>query len=78
MTKQTCNCHPYSPFHWASNPQPSMFIKDPAFKPKVPQTYAHLTPEENLVAYKQFSIHSRAHPKIKPTLNKHELGKAKV
>jgi hypothetical protein len=78
MRKQTCNCHPDSPFHWAHNPQPSMFVKDAAFRPKTPQTYAHLTPEENLVAYKQFSIHSRAHPKVKPTLNKHELGKAKV
>jgi hypothetical protein len=50
-----------------------MFVKDSAFRPKTPQTYAHLTPEENLVAYKQFSIHSRAHPKIKPSKNKHEL-----
>jgi hypothetical protein len=50
-----------------------MFIKDAAFRPKTPQTYAHLTPEENVVAYKAFSIHSRAHPKIKPQSNKHEL-----
>jgi hypothetical protein len=73
MKKQTCNCHPDSPFHWAHNPRPSMFVKDIAFRPKTPQTYAHLTPEENMVAYKAFSIHSRAHPKTKPSLNKHEL-----
>jgi hypothetical protein len=36
--------------------------------------YENLTQEENLTAYKQFSIHSRAHPGVKPTLNKHELG----
>lgn len=77
MRKQTCNCHPDSPFHWAHNPRPSIFVKDIAFRPKTPQTYAHLSPEENLVAYKQFSIHSRAHPGVKPTLNKHELGKAR-
>ena len=51
-----------------------MFVKDAAFRPKAPQSYAHLSPGENVVAYKQFSIHSRAHPSIKPTLNKHELG----
>ena len=71
--RMKCKCHPNSPFLWASNPRPSMFAKDPAFRPKTPQTYAHLTPEENVVAYKAFSIHSRAHPKIKPQLNKHEL-----
>jgi hypothetical protein len=54
-----------------------MFVKDAAFRPKAPQSYAHLSPGENVVAYKQFSIHSRAHPSIKPTLNKHELGKAR-
>jgi hypothetical protein len=68
-----CKCHPDSPFHWKHNQRPSIFRKDTAFKPKTPQTYAHLTPEENLVAYKAFSIHSRAHPKIKPSPNKHEL-----
>jgi hypothetical protein len=77
MKKQTCNCHPDSPFLWASNPRPSLFIKDMAFRPKTPQSYAHLSPGENVVAYKQFSIHSRAHPSVKPTLNKHELGKAR-
>jgi hypothetical protein len=62
-----------NPFEWKKDPRPSIFLKDIAFRPKTPQTYAHLTPEENVVAYKAFSIHSRAHPKIKPQLNKHEL-----
>lgn len=73
MKKQTCNCHPYSPFHWASNPQPSIFANDLYFRPKRMQAYENLTKEENLIAYKQFSIHSRAHPSTKPTLNKHEV-----
>jgi hypothetical protein len=68
-----CNCHPDSPFHWAHRPQASIFAGDVAFKAKAVQTYDNLTTEENLVAYKQFSIHSRAHPKTKPQLNKHEL-----
>jgi hypothetical protein len=29
-----CNCHPDSPFHWASNPRPSMFMKDQSFRAK--------------------------------------------
>ena len=29
-----CNCHPLSPFHWAHNPQPSMFLQDIAFRTK--------------------------------------------
>jgi hypothetical protein len=62
-----------NPFDWKKDTRPSIFAKDAAFKPKTPQTYAHLSPEENLVAYKQFSIHARAHPKTKPQLNKHEL-----
>jgi hypothetical protein len=73
MNPQTCNCHPDSPFHWAHNRQPSIFVGDQYFRPKKPQVYENLTKEENLVAYKQFSIHSRAHPKTKPQLNKHEL-----
>ena len=73
MRKQTCNCHPNSPFHWANDPRPSIFAADVTFRPKAPQSYAHLSKEENLVAYKAFSIHSRAHPKTKPSLNKHEL-----
>jgi hypothetical protein len=48
-------------------------MKDAKFKPRPAQTYAHLTPEENVVAYKQFSIHARANPKTKPQLNRHEL-----
>lgn len=68
-----CNCHPDSPFHWAHRPQASIFAGDVAFKAKAVQTYDNLTKEENLIAYKQFSIHSRAHPKTKPQLNKHEL-----
>jgi hypothetical protein len=50
-----------------------MFAKDVYFRPKRVQVYESLTKEENVLAYKQFSIHSRAHPKIKPTKNKHEL-----
>jgi len=73
MTAKKCKCHSLSPFLWASNPQPSMFVKDAVFRPKVPQRYAHLTPEQNIVLYKQFSVYSRANPLAKPTLNKHEL-----
>ena len=68
-----CNCHPDSPFLWDHAPRPSIFANDQYFKPKKAQVYEHLTKEENLIAYKQFSIHSRAHPKIKPSKNKHEL-----
>lgn len=73
MTAKKCKCHPDSPFLWASKPRDSIFVKDPVFRPKAPQTYAHLTPEQNIVLYKQFSIYSRANPLAKPTLNKHEL-----
>jgi hypothetical protein len=62
-----------NPFDWKKDPRPSIFMKDAKFKPRPAQTYAHLSKEENLVAYKQFSIHARAHPKTKPQLNKHEL-----
>jgi hypothetical protein len=31
-----------------------------------------------LIAYKQFGIYSRAHPNVKPTLNKHEVPKGKI
>ena len=71
-----CNCHPNSPFHWDRDPRPSIFAADASFRPKAKQVYEHLTKEENLIAYKQFSIHSRAHPSVKPSLNKYELGKA--
>ena len=50
-----------------------MFVKDIAFRPKAAQTYAHLTPEQNIVLYKQFSVYTRANPLSKPTLNRHEL-----
>jgi hypothetical protein len=50
-----------------------MFVKDIYFRSKAKQVYENLSKEENVLAYKQFSIHSRAHPKIKPTKNKHEL-----
>ena len=73
-----CNCHPNSPFHWDRDPRPSIFATDVAFRPKAAQTYAHLSPEENLVAYKVFSIHTRAQPKTKPQLNKHEVSKGKL
>ena len=78
MTKKKCRCHPDSPFLWASNSRPSMFVLDVAFRPKGVQTYEHLSKEENLTAYKQFSIHSRAHPQNKPQLNKHEITKGKL
>jgi hypothetical protein len=67
-----------SPFDWKKDPRPSIFAKDAAFRPRAAQTYAHLTPEENVVAYKAFSIHSRAVPSVKPTLNKHELPKGRL
>lgn len=69
----TCKCHPDSPFMWRHNPRPSIFVKDAYFRPKATQVYENLTKEENVLAYKQFSIHSRAHPKVKPSKNKHEL-----
>jgi len=64
MKKLNCNCHPNSPFHWAHNKQPSIFLQDPLFRAK------------GVVAstdYKAFGIYSRATPHIKPYLNKHEL-----
>jgi hypothetical protein len=64
MKKQTCNCHPHSPFHWAHNKQPSIFMQDATFRAK--GTAASTD-------YKAFGIYSRATPHIKPQLNKHEL-----
>lgn len=64
MKKQPCKCHPDSPFHWAHNPRPSIFLQDVAFRAK------------GVVAstdYKAFGIYSRAMPHIKPFPNKHEL-----
>lgn len=69
-----CNCHPNSPFHWARDPRPSIFAADASFRPKKPQVYETLSLAENAVAYRQFSIHTRAYPSVKPSLNKHELG----
>jgi hypothetical protein len=68
-----CKCHPNSPFRWRENPRPSIFVKDIAFRPKGQAVDESLTKEQNLIAYKQFSIHSRAQPLSKPSLNKHEL-----
>jgi len=68
-----CKCHPLSPFLWQQNPRQSIFAMDVAFRPKKEKVDDKLTKAENIVAYKQFSIHSRAHPLSKPTLNKHEL-----
>lgn len=67
-----CKCNPNSPFLWKNNLRPSIFATDIAFRPKNVQVYENLTKEENIIAYKQFSIHSRAHPSVKPNLNKHE------
>jgi hypothetical protein len=64
MKKQTCNCHPDSPFNWAHNKQPSIFMQDATFRAK--GTAASTD-------YKAFGIYSRATPHIKPQLNKHEL-----
>jgi hypothetical protein len=72
-----CKCHPDSPFHWKHDPRPSIFANDIYFRPKNAKTYDNLSKEENLIAYKQFSIHTRAHPNIKPSLNKHELGRVR-
>ena len=68
-----CKCHPDSPFLWMNNPRPSIFVQDIYFRPKKTQVYENLTKEENVIAYKQFSIYSRANPTVKPTMNKHEL-----
>jgi len=64
MKKQTCNCHPYSPFHWAHNPQPSIFMQIQSFRAKGVAVSTD---------YKAFGIYSRANPSVKPSLNKHEL-----
>lgn len=83
-----CNCHPQSPFHWNSNPRPSIFVQDIAFRETgviVTEFGSHFSPEaeakrksketkeKELVAYKQFGIYSRANPHIKPSKNKHEI-----
>ena len=68
-----CKCHPDSPFLWMNNPRPSIFVQDIYFRPKKTQVYENLTKEENVIAYKQFSVYCRANPGVKPTMNKHEL-----
>ena len=68
----TCKCNPNSPFLWHLNARPSIFVTDVAFRPKIQAIDKKLTKAENIVAYKQFAIHSRAKPLSKPTLNKHE------
>jgi hypothetical protein len=30
----TCKCHPYSPFLWRNNPQPSIFMADHTYRAK--------------------------------------------
>jgi hypothetical protein len=78
MAAQTCNCHPYSPFHWAHNQQPSIFMADLHFRAKntAEKTSAqHVVDsaerEKRLIAYKQFDVYSKAGQGAKRT-NKHE------
>jgi len=101
MRKQTCNCHPYSPFHWAHLPGLSIFMEDQFFRAKgakgmTASQIASVAVEDQrkvgknvgsinklgtqtkekelaMIAYKQYGTYSRAHPNVKPTLNKHEL-----
>jgi hypothetical protein len=47
-------------------------MRDVAFRAKGVAMEEGLTLEQNLVAYKQFGIYSRAKPLIKPSPNKHE------
>ena len=74
MKKQPCKCHPDSPFHWAHNTRPSIFLQDVMFRAKGVTLHVedNLTKEQSMIAYKQFGIFSRAHPLTKPSLNKHE------
>jgi hypothetical protein len=58
-----------SPFEWKKDPRPSIFLQDPAFRAKG----VTVTTD-----YKLFGIYSRAHPSVKPTLNKHEVPKGKL
>jgi len=67
-----CKCHPDSPFHWRENVQPSIFVRDIAFRAKGIAVDENLTMEQSMIAYKQFGIYSRAHPLNKPSPNKHE------
>jgi hypothetical protein len=58
-----------NPFEWKKDPRPSIFLQDPAFRAKG----VTVTTD-----YKQFGIYSRAHPSVKPTLNKHEVPKGRL
>jgi hypothetical protein len=58
-----------NPFEWKKDPRPSIFLLDPAFRAKG----VTVTTD-----YKQFGIYSRAHPSVKPTLNKHEVPKGRL
>lgn len=75
MKPQTCNCHPYSPFHYKNHPRPSIFLRDFAFRAKgvvVTETGSYFTKEaeeefktkaakeKELTAYKEFGIFTRA------------------
>jgi hypothetical protein len=64
-----CKCHPESPFNWAHNQQPSIFLKDAYFRAK------GVTASTD---YKAFGIYSRAKPSVKPFLNKHEVPKGRL
>jgi len=68
-----CKFGVHSPFLWAKNPKPSIFVQDIAYRPKKTQVYENLSKAENIVAYKQYSIYARAHPTVKPTMNKYEV-----
>jgi hypothetical protein len=58
-----------NPFEWKKDPRPSIFLQDPAFRAKG----VTVTTD-----YKLFGIYSRAHPSVKPTLNKHEVPKGRL
>ena len=78
MAAQKCNCHPYSPFHWAHNHRPSIFATDQHFRAKglaensaAQHVVNSAEREKKLIAYKQFDIYSKAGQGAKRT-NKHE------
>lgn len=59
-----CKCCPKSPFRWRETERPSIFALDIHFRPK------NVKPSTD---YLQFGIYARAHPSVKPQLNKHEV-----
>jgi hypothetical protein len=78
MAAQKCKCHPYSPFHWAHNQQPSVFAADQHFRAKglkEKSAAQHVVDsaerEKRLIAYKQFDVYSKAGQGVKQP-NKHE------